>query len=609
MNVATVDVALAATDSLELESTSRVVGRGATRAVITNTGTAETKIDLEARADDIYSKSKVTLGPDSHLTGNLFALSVDKQRDARVDGKTTAPATLDPLQTKYFKVEFPSATTKSLILHGYRTRELTPGRFGTVSVLGHLVLDSGSYYFDSLSVAEGASIDLSQHDGPTLIFVKDNCYLAGDLRRLTKQGDVAIVDVSDHDLFVPNSFRGVIAAPRARITLGSVHDAAHPAHANSGFWHWSFGSKDGHSGEDLESNHEPHTKDSGHDSYSRDLAPYGEVFEGAFCGKDIRLAVGNTVLYAPPNALVPVLSPPGANLQDCANSIRAPADLTGKAQDEAYQRAIARFCSMTGSSECAIQMSARLNVEYSRIAGELLSNAISPAQFLALVRDRTRKHRAAQADANLSAALCRGEDADDDWIIDSRDHCSHTPELTATDDNGCTDSTLPEAPSADSVKTVLANTGFMYSPACEHADAMPKLPAGTFWHPSNPALGVYILSGRVHNQPAGCSVAYLFDIQELDANGVVRRGYPVAFWDSEELTSLFGLALPVPPAFIQFNPLPTDAGTRGILGSDGTSTLRFRVQAMNGAGMRSDWSDWKISTNADCIPLGVKCGN
>jgi hypothetical protein len=237
VNVAAVDVALAATDSLELEAASQVVGRGGTRAIVSNTGAAGTKIDLEARAGDVYSKSKVTLGPDSHLTGNLFALSLDKQRSARVDGTTTTPAMLDPLQTQTFKVEFPSASAKSLTLHGYRTRELTPGRFGTVSVSGHLVLDSGSYYFDSLSVVEGASIDLSQHDGPTLIFIKDNCYFAGDLRRLTKQSDLAIIDVSDHDLFVPNSFRGVIAAPRAHITLGSLHDAAHPAHGNGGLWH------------------------------------------------------------------------------------------------------------------------------------------------------------------------------------------------------------------------------------------------------------------------------------------------------------------------------------------------------------------------------------
>ncbi|HTA92536.1 MAG TPA: polymer-forming cytoskeletal protein [Polyangiaceae bacterium] len=619
--VALVDVAVAGTADVEVDAQSRVEGAGTSHAIVTNTGTAALTIGDSARVGDIYSKSKVILDRGAHLTGSLFALSVDKYPGARVDGTTTAPANLDPLQVTQLTVQFPATNAPSFVLREYHTHALAPGRFGSVNAYGHLVLGSGSYYFDTLDISAGGSLDLEQHDGPTLVFVKDKLELNGATHRLTQQGDLAIVVVGDHDVVVAQGFRGVIAAPNARLLLGFSHDLK-PTHGEWGIWPWS---KTNHSddhdsrnqahgdyGDDKNNGNEAHGgygdgKSNGSGIHSKQET--SDLFQGAFYAKGVHLAAGNEVLYEPPNALTPVLYPPSTNLQQCADAIRAPADLTGTERDIAYQSAIGRFCSMTGATECTVELSGRLNVEFAKIAGDLLSGTTSPAQFLALVRDRSRKRRAAANDPQLAAALCGGKDADHDWIIDSQDKCPHTPDLTATDDNGCTDSTLPDAPSAASVKSVLSNMNFMYSPACEHADVMPKLPAGTFWHPSDPSLGVYILSGRVQGQPPGCSVVYLFDIEELDASGAVVRGYSVAYWDSEELTSLFGLALPVPPAFIQFNPLPTDPATRGILGSDGNSTLRFRVQAMNGAGMRSEWSEWKVATNSDCPPLGVKCGN
>ena len=136
---------------------------------------------------------------------------------------------------------------------------------------------------------------------------------------------------------------------------------------------------------------------------------------------------------------------------------------------------------------------------------------------------------------------------------------------------------------------------------------LPRLPAGAFYRPKELLKGTYILSGRIRNQPAGCPVWYLFEIQEL-VGAQLLRTYSVAFSEAEQSAALVGSALPVPDGFIQFNPKPFDAGSRGLLGKvDGSATVRFRVRAMNGAGVRGGWSEWKSTSNDDCLALGFKC--
>jgi hypothetical protein len=99
----------------------------------------------------------------------------------------------------------------------------------------------------------------------------------------------------------------------------------------------------------------------------------------------------------------------------------------------------------------------------------------------------------------------------------------------------------------------------------------------------------------------------VFDIEITPPTGDVVR-YQTAFNAIEELTSLVSLGRPVPLGFIQFNPRPTDLGTRGLLAKvGGTGRVRFRIKTMNGGGMHSDWSAWKRTTRADCTALGFEC--
>lgn len=210
--------------------------------------------------------------------------------------------------------------------------------------------------------------------------------------------------------------------------------------------------------------------------------------------------------------------------------------------------------------------------------------------------------------ADRATRLCTATDSDGDWVPDTLDRCPDTPDLAATDDDGCPLTSLPPAPSADDVGRVFANMHLTINPKCQDAPVPGRVPAGAFYWPAFRERGTYILSGTVQNQPPGCPVWYEFDIEEITgANAGLRYG--IVFMDREANTNLVELGRPVPAGFIQFNPRPGDVGGRDRLATTGgVAGIRYRVRAVNGAGVRGAWSDFTISDKASCTALGFKCG-
>jgi hypothetical protein len=583
------DVALAANGRLELEDNSVVAARGDTKPVVTNMGAGGTVIDRLARAGDVYSKSSVLLESDAHLFGSVFAPSLKLSPGARVDGATTTPATLDPATATTFTVSFPTCHGTNVFVGDNREATLPPGRYGEAVVDGTLTLGSGSYYFESVVVAERGAMTLRQKSGGTTVFIENRVDLHGAIASQANDG-FALVQVSDGDIAIPNTFQGVVVAPNAALTLGTVSGSASAPPSHGWFGHWgSLWNPAKHGGD--------------HDG-DRDDEP---TFTGAYYARTIRLGRGARLHNATPNFLAPILAPPTIDVQQCAALIRPDSTLTGAARDRAYQNAIARYCTMNGASSCDIDLTSRVNVDYTMAATALVGETMTPSQYLAVVRDRTRKKQAAESDSRLAEALCQGNDSDGDWVPDDRDKCPRTPALTATTSDGCTDSSLPAAPSAADLHQFFTNSGLMLNAACQGYTPIPRLPAGAFYFPGDRSKGTFILSGRAPQQPAGCPVWYFFDVEELNGASAVRS-YTVAFKDSDESTALLGTSNPVPDGFIQFNPLPTSPSTQGQLGNAGGSGVRFRVQAMNGAGAKSGWSEWKLTTKDDCTALGFSCG-
>lgn len=551
------DITLGAEGSIVVLPQASVRRENGQPALLVNLGADGVLVHPLALAGQVRSDSIVTLLPEAHLIGGIESPEVSIAPGAVVDGAVDTTPALAPAQAWSFAVTLPPSPVVDAILQAGQIKSLAPGRYRNLKVLAQatLVVDSGDYFIDRLSVQPNALIKVKGMSGPTRLFVAAVRRLAGEWRFEPDYHGLALVQTGADTLRVAAPFRGVIVAPLALL----------------------------------------------------DLADHSGVHRGAFFARSIRVGEGVGVIHESANPIVSLLTPPDDDLQRCAEAIRPRDDLDGKAREIAYQADIARYCTMAGGNDCTADLTGRVNVDSFLAAGRLIGEQITPAEYLALMRNLLAKRKAWEADAARAAALCSGGDADDDGVPDPQDDCPGTPDMTPTDAHGCPDPNLPPGPDADGVKRAFQTKGFLFNQACALAPVMPRIPAGAFYRPAQLEKGDYIISGRVMNQPPGCPVWYFFDIEETRPGQPIRT-YMVAFADFEAYAPLVGIpATPVPPGFIQFNPLPGDAGSRGLLGSAGGRSVRFRVQAMNGGGISGGWSEWKLTSNDDCTALGFSC--
>jgi hypothetical protein len=513
-------------------------------------------IDAEpdAMLDDVWSRGPVTLRDRVQVQGLVHAASVIQGNSVVIAGGVDKSPVLDPPTTLKWNVQWPTVTGPDENLAVNQAKSVAPGAFGAVTVPSgaQLSLSTGTYYFTSLDLEPHATIRLNQDAGPVVAYVAGSVIYRGAFTTSNAAPpDFALAALSNTTVFVEAPYNGALLAPSGAVVL---RQGSHV---------------------------------------------------GYFAAQDVSVDAHAVVQYRAPNAL---LAAAGLGVQACVSQLAPRGDLTGRPREVAFQSDIARYCSMAGADACRVSIVARTNVDYATIAFSLFAETATPATYLAVVRDRARKEAAAQDDPVLASLLCTTGDQDGDLVPDSRDNCPNTPPLTPTFDNGCTDPTVPLAPSASGVSTLFAAEGsVLIDPRCANAAVLPDSIAGAFYKPARLDLGTYIIAGRVTNQPAGCSVWYAFDIEEYTPAATGRR-YQVAFAPQEESSALVGLSSPVPPGYIQFNPLPGDLGTRGFLGSVGGKVrIRFRVRVMNGGGQKSDWSEWKVTTLADCLHLGFRC--
>jgi len=557
--VAATKPVILATTSLSLTPQSSVaLPPSAPAPVVALGAAAQSVVGPDAKVGELWSRGPVDLRDRVTVQGKLHAAVVTLGNQVTVSGGFDRAPVFDPLNEVSWKVQWPTGAGPLVSLQPGATSAISPGLFGSVHVASgaRLTLSSGTYYLSELVLEPQSVIELNQAAGPVTVYSAQRLIYRGTTV-VTGGGtpDWLVGVLGQEDTVIEAAFTGALLVPNARLTLRGPGSPT--------------------------------------------------LFTGFFFGKSVEVSPLVTVRYQAPNV---ILGAAGLGVGQCAALVAPRSDLTGQDQEIAFQRDIARYCSMVGATPTQIDIAARTNVDYAALAFSLAAEAITPARYLAVVRDRVRKERAAEDNATQADLISKTPDGDRDLVPDSQDACPDTPPLTATFDNGCTDPSVPDAPSASDVSRVLAHGGIAIDPRCSGAHPLPDAVAGAFYYPRKPERGTYILAGRVLNQPPACPIWYAFDIEATSPSGVVQV-YPVVFAQQESATSLVGLGKPVPRGFIQFNPLPGDPGTRGVLGSaGGKGSVRFRVRTMNGGGMHSGWSEWKTTTQADCFALGFKCG-
>jgi hypothetical protein len=552
--------------------------------------------------NDVWSVGPVLLGSNTLVRGTLFAASVTQGLGDVVNARNTTPP-ITPPSTLTWTVSYPSGTANSFIVNPGPPLTLKPGLYGAITVnpLGTLNLSAGTYYLSGLAVNPTGTVKIDQTNGPVIIYVNGALLL---------DGPFVATGGGPPDLFVGylgqlpivlnglpgcTAFNGALVAPFALLTLD--------AGTYAGFY----------SAQNIV------VAGNAQISYQAPLAiAAAALAAGGTSGTGSISDAGilNAPDAGPFNA---------ASLQTCTSLISPPtAALTGilagagdAGPGAAYQSAIARYCTAQGTSQCMQTLIGLANADYTAGALESVANTITPAQSIALDRDRYNKLHLAEADASVASSFCNGPDSDGDWIPDSVDKCPGTPPLTATDNSGCPLATLPPAPDASAFQTYWPMMKVMLDPLCNGAPSPGEVSGAAMWQTPNPQNGagpqngMFIVANAITNQPPGCHVWYLFQVRTMGPNGPAAPPFVVA-WESAEAIPVVGNlpGLPnVPGQYLQFVANSSAGGGRALLASLAGSdfSVSFRVQAINGNGLRGPWGDWKSPTETDCLNLGVFC--
>jgi hypothetical protein len=488
----------------------------------------------------------VTLADLDHLLGKVVAAKTTEGNSVHVDGGLDTTTPLTPATVTTWTVTYPSATVANVVVPVNGTGTSAPGRYGTFQVFsgGKLNLTTGTYFIDSLDLETGSKLILNQDAGPVILYVRTSVIYRG--ASSTTSGvapDLLFGYFGTADLSIEASFVGTIVAPTAKIILRTVTGG--------------------------------HT--------------------GAFFGANIEVSPNVTVTYRAANVILTVQT--GGAVDTCAAAVQANKALTGNALELQFQSDILRYCTGTRTSSCERTIRARMNVDFFMAASSLLSSHMTTGQYQQVLVDRDTKMVTFRQNPTLACDVA-AHDVDGDYVPDDQDACNNTPPLTPVLANGCTNTQLPTGTDITAVQNVVKLIGFSVDPRCVNAP-QPAVPAplGAF-RSGDPSLGKAIWVSR----DAGTTTCPLY--YQLDAR--LTDGSParsMLFQASEDTTLPW---ITHPAGAVQFNLHTSDGGNRGAWADYSLFTITFRVRALNLAGQVSEWSDFFVFGNQDCV-AGQTC--
>lgn len=517
-------------------------------------GGAGLTAEPDAELQDVWSPGLINLRDRVSVHGNVSGPSYVPGNNVALTGEYRPDVLFGPSKILTFAWELPTTPTGSVLLEPDQVQTIAPAAYDIIRVKSRskLKLSSGVYRSSSFEVEPQAVIEVDQSGGPVWVIVDQAVHWRG--RIVDAHGGDAFLGLftlASQPSYLEAHFDGVFLSPSGQLTLRATS--------------------------------EPH--------------------RGFFYADTLTFDSWADVVAVPPDPIL--VQTDWFSPADCVRHLGTP---DGSPGDLEYQMKINRFCAMPGEDECLSKLVAKVNVDATSTAWQLIGEVFSPARYLAVIRDRMLKKRAALADPAKAAAFCEGTDSDGDMVPDSEDACPGTPFLVATSDDGCEITELPPAPAAEDVKPLLDKGAVMLDPRCGPAQPLPRGVFGSFYQPADRSLGTFLVLGRVFDQPTACPIWYVVEVEELEPGATETVNFIAAFGEHEASTALAGLPMPVPPQYIQFNPLPGDSGTRGLLGDiGGRSHHRFRVKVVNGAGASGGWSDWVRPTREHCTALGFEC--
>jgi RHS repeat-associated protein len=214
---------------LELRDGFQVVDDSTAFASVSSVNSAiSTRLGVEAAAQSLWSQAAVVLADRAVVHGNLRTQgALSASPIASIVGTSTSGTSLDPVRRYAWIVRFPTPHLGDISLEPGATATITAGPHGSLNIKTGAILklaSPGRYTFDgSITLEPGATLEVDNRMGGVELYAATGLIFRGALARLDPAKNNLLIGIAGPEpIPVESSFRGVLVAPNANVTLATV---------------------------------------------------------------------------------------------------------------------------------------------------------------------------------------------------------------------------------------------------------------------------------------------------------------------------------------------------------------------------------------------------
>jgi DNA-binding protein YbaB len=218
--------------NLALADRVQIKKQDGTFAPVVNAGSTGTNIGADAKTGDVWSRAAVEVRDRGTVNGNMRAMSTLTLRtNASVTGTTTQNGAFLQIPTLGLSVTFPSTTQPNRTVpdqNNVKTLDLQPGAYPDITVndTGILILHTGTYFFNNVTVNSGGTISCVSSGGLVVVNVRTNFIFRGKINEQNKpttRPKFFVGFFGTSAVPIEGPFTGTLMALTAPVTIATIN--------------------------------------------------------------------------------------------------------------------------------------------------------------------------------------------------------------------------------------------------------------------------------------------------------------------------------------------------------------------------------------------------
>jgi hypothetical protein len=182
----------------------------------------QTTLGANSHVSGAFTIGDLRIGENALIDHGIFARTV--LPDTRKAERTRRQSPLAATESMTWSIRFPAPAQAPVMLAPATALTVAPAYYRELKITAKstATLRTGTYFFDSLSIARGARLRLDNQEGTVVIHVRDFLIHEGTLEFTGQRSDVMLNYFGSRRVVLTGKFDGTLLAPYAMLTVRSV---------------------------------------------------------------------------------------------------------------------------------------------------------------------------------------------------------------------------------------------------------------------------------------------------------------------------------------------------------------------------------------------------